>query len=90
MRHMDVEDTGAPISIKVGNGTLGRLVNVLGDPMDNLGLIQSKKEYPIHRDPPSFTQQEVETRIFETGIKAVDLLAPFPKGGKVGLFGGAV
>jgi F-type H+-transporting ATPase subunit beta len=89
MRHMDVEDTGAPISIKVGNGTLGRLVNVLGEPMDKLGPIQSKKEYPIHRDPPSFTQQDVETRIFETGIKAVDLLAPFPKGGKVGLFGGA-
>ena len=89
MRHLDVEDTGAPISVKVGKGTLGRLVNVLGEPMDKKGPIQSDKTYPIHRDPPSFTQQDVETRIFETGIKAVDLLAPFPRGGKVGLFGGA-
>jgi F-type H+-transporting ATPase subunit beta len=89
MRQMEVQDTGAPISVKVGRQTLGRLMNVLGEPMDKKGPIQSDKLYPIHRDPPPFTQQDVETRIFETGIKAIDLLAPFPRGGKVGLFGGA-
>ena len=88
-RNLDVEDTGGPIKVKVGNKTLGRLMNVLGEPMDNGGPIESEKYAPIHKPSPGFVAQEVETKIFETGIKAVDLLAPFPKGGKVGLFGGA-
>ena len=88
-RNLEVEDIGGPIKVKVGKETLGRLMNVLGEPMDNGGPIKSKKYSPIHKPSPSFVAQEVETKIFETGIKAIDLLAPFPKGGKVGLFGGA-
>ncbi|MCK9582782.1 MAG: F0F1 ATP synthase subunit beta [Endomicrobiales bacterium] len=88
-RNLEVEDTGGPIKVKVGKETLGRLMNVLGEPMDNGGPIKSKKYSPIHKPSPGFVAQEVETKIFETGIKAIDLLAPFPKGGKVGLFGGA-
>jgi F-type H+/Na+-transporting ATPase subunit beta len=88
-RGIDVEDTGGYIEVPVGKETLGRLINVVGESIDNKGPIVSKKRYPIHRLPPKFTQQEVEVKIFETGIKAIDLLAPFPKGGKIGLFGGA-
>ncbi|HVP58402.1 MAG TPA: F0F1 ATP synthase subunit beta [bacterium] len=84
-----VEDTGDYIRVPVGPETQGRLMNVLGEPIDYLGPIGAKQTYPIHRDPPSLVQQDVEIKIFETGIKVIDLLAPFPRGGKIGLFGGA-
>jgi F-type H+/Na+-transporting ATPase subunit beta len=89
VRGMDVTDTGAAIKVPVGEETLGRLVNVIGDPIDNKGPIKAKTYSAIHKEPPSFTEQDVNIKIFETGIKAIDLLAPFPRGGKVGLFGGA-
>ncbi len=82
--------TGAPISVPVGTATLGRLFNVLGDAVDGgTALPESVKRLPIHRDPPAFDEQTTKTEIFETGIKAIDLIIPFMKGGKVGLFGGA-
>jgi F-type H+/Na+-transporting ATPase subunit beta len=84
-----VEQTGDYIRVPVGPETQGRLMNVLGEPIDYLGPIGAKQTYPIHRDPPSLVQQDVEIKIFETGIKVIDLLAPFPRGGKIGLFGGA-
>ena len=84
-----VEDTGAPISVPVGEEVLGRLFNVLGETIDNKGPVKSKKTLPIHRSAPPFSEQSVKSEVFETGIKAIDLLAPFVKGGKVGLFGGA-
>ena len=80
---------GAPISVPVGQAVLGRMLNVLGEPIDDLGPINSDKIWPIHRPAPSFTQQSREIEILETGIKAIDLLAPFPRGGKIGVFGGA-
>ncbi|GFR35948.1 F0F1 ATP synthase subunit beta [Thermobrachium celere] len=83
------EDTNAPISVPVGPKTLGRLFNVLGKPIDNLGEVEAEEYYPIHRMPPSFEEQSVQPEVFETGIKVIDLLAPYPKGGKIGLFGGA-
>lgn len=83
------EDTNAPISVPVGPKTLGRLFNVLGRPIDNLGEVEAEEYYPIHRMPPSFEEQSVQPEVFETGIKVIDLLAPYPKGGKIGLFGGA-
>lgn len=89
VRGMKAEDTGAPISVPVGKATLGRIFNLLGDPIDNLGEVKSKDKYSIHRQPPSFDERETTTTIFETGLKVVDLLAPFAKGGKVGMFGGA-
>lgn len=90
VRGMKAIDTGAPISVPVGPQTLGRLFNLLGDPIDQLEPIpDSAPRYPIHRKPPSFEEQETSTSILETGIKVIDLLAPYPKGGKVGLFGGA-
>jgi F-type H+-transporting ATPase subunit beta len=82
-------DTGAPISVPVGPKVLGRLLNVLGDPIDELGPVESDMRMPIHRPAPSFEEQEVATEVFETGFKVVDLLAPYARGGKVGLFGGA-
>ncbi|MCX6806703.1 MAG: F0F1 ATP synthase subunit beta [Candidatus Berkelbacteria bacterium] len=82
-------DTGKPISVPVGKGNLGRLINVCGQPIDEVGPIKSKQYYPIHREPPKLSEQETKTEIFETGIKVIDLIAPFPKGGKIGLFGGA-
>ena len=88
-RGTEVIDTGNPISVPVGIPTLGRIFNVLGDPIDNLGDIISEESLPIHRQAPSFTQLETQPSIFETGIKVVDLLAPYRKGGKIGLFGGA-
>ena len=88
-RGMDVQDTGAPISVPVGRETLGRLINVLGEPVDEKGPIKSKKMYPIHRPAPKLEDQETKTEVLETGIKVVDLLEPYSKGGKVGLFGGA-
>jgi len=89
VRGMPAVDTGAPITVPVGEGCLGRLFNLLGDPIDNKGPVKADKFYPIHRPAPAFEEQETTTRIFETGIKVVDLLAPYQRGGKVGLFGGA-
>ena len=88
-RGMEVIDTGAPIKVPVGKAVLGRILNVLGEPVDNAGPIETEDYLPIHRDAPSFEEQETETEIFETGIKVIDLLAPYIKGGKIGLFGGA-
>nr|YP_010199401.1 ATP synthase CF1 subunit beta [Gracilariopsis tenuifrons]AXF36101.1 ATP synthase CF1 subunit beta [Gracilariopsis tenuifrons]UAD89259.1 ATP synthase CF1 subunit beta [Gracilariopsis tenuifrons] len=88
-RGIEVTDTGAPITVPVGIPTLGRIFNVLGEPVDELGNIESEDTLPIHRSAPSFTQLETKPSIFETGIKVVDLLAPYRKGGKIGLFGGA-
>ncbi|HEY5594947.1 MAG TPA: F0F1 ATP synthase subunit beta, partial [Nitrospiria bacterium] len=89
VRGMEVTDTGAPISVPVGPETLGRMVNVLGEPVDEQGAVQAKKHYPIHRPAPALVDQETRTEVFETGIKVIDLIAPFVKGGKIGLFGGA-
>ena len=88
-RGMRVNDTGGPISIPVGRETLGRILNVVGEPADKGPAINAKKTYPIHRPAPSFEQQSTKVEMFETGIKVVDLLAPYTKGGKTGLFGGA-
>jgi F-type H+-transporting ATPase subunit beta len=84
-----VKDTGAPISVHVGPETLGRMFNVLGEPVDGLPAVKTKKTYPIHRNAPSFAEQSTETEVLETGIKVIDLICPILKGGKVGLFGGA-
>lgn len=89
VRGMDAVDTGGPISVPVGEGTLGRVFNLLGEPIDELGDVQAEKRYPIHRPPPSMEEQKTSIEIFETGLKVIDLLAPYSKGGKVGLFGGA-
>ncbi|HEY4484713.1 MAG TPA: F0F1 ATP synthase subunit beta [Nitrospiria bacterium] len=89
VRGMEVVDSGAPISVPVGPETLGRMINVLGEPVDRMGPIQTKKRYPIHRPAPLLVDQETRTEVFETGIKVIDLLEPYSKGGKVGLFGGA-
>ncbi|MDG2006446.1 MAG: F0F1 ATP synthase subunit beta [Thermodesulfobacteriota bacteirum] len=84
-----VLDTGKPISIPVGKGALGRMMNVIGEPIDGVGPIESDSLSPIHKSAPSFQEQSTKTEVFETGIKVIDLLAPFLKGGKIGLFGGA-
>jgi F-type H+-transporting ATPase subunit beta len=89
VRGMVVEDTGGPISVPVGRATLGRLFDLLGNPIDNLGPVEAEERWPIHRDPPPFEEQSVAEEQFETGIKVIDLLCPFPRGGKIGLFGGA-
>jgi F-type H+-transporting ATPase subunit beta len=89
VRGMKVLDTGAPITVPVGRETLGRVINVLGEPVDNMGPVKAEKRYPIHRPAPEFTQQSTKLEMFETGIKVVDLLEPYVRGGKVGLFGGA-
>ena len=85
----EVTDTGAPIKVPVGPETLGRIINVIGEPIDEKGEVKTKEHWPIHRSAPEFTDQSTETEILVTGIKVVDLLAPYAKGGKVGLFGGA-
>ncbi len=89
VRHMDVQDTGDAIKVPVGPQTLGRIINVIGEPVDGGGPIESRVQYPIHRPAPAFTEQATEVEAFETGIKVVDLLAPYSRGGKIGLFGGA-
>ena len=89
VRGMEAVDTGASISVPVGEQTLGRIFNLLGEPVDNLPAPETEERWPIHRDPPSYEEQEGTTSILETGIKVVDLIAPFAKGGKIGLFGGA-
>src|SRR5438093_10185163 len=86
---MKVSDTGGPITVPVGEGTLGRVFNVTGDPVDNKGPVKFAKRYPIHRPAPSLTDQDVKAQVLETGIKVIDLICPFTKGGKVGAFGGA-
>ena len=88
-RGIEVLDTGEPISVPVGLPTLGRIFNVLGEPVDSLGDVTTDQQLPIHRPAPTFTQLETKPSIFETGIKVVDLLAPYRRGGKIGLFGGA-
>merc|ERR1712159_477136 len=89
MRGMTVVDTGAPLSVPVGEATLGRIFNVLGEPVDEQGPIKDASTAPIHRPAPSLTDLETKPKVFETGIKVIDLLAPYRQGGKVGLFGGA-
>jgi len=88
-RGLEVTDLGSPIAVPVGTPTLGRIFNVIGEPVDNQGDIKNDETLPIHRDAPAFTELEVVPSIFETGIKVVDLLAPYRRGGKIGLFGGA-
>jgi F-type H+-transporting ATPase subunit beta len=89
VRGMKAIDLGGPISVPVGRETLGRILNVLGEPVDNKGPVNSKERWAIHRDPPRFDEQSTNIEMFETGIKVVDLLEPYTKGGKTGLFGGA-
>ena len=88
-RGASARDTGGPISMPVGRQTLGRILNVIGEPVDELGPVGEESRRPIHRDPPDFVDQSTEVEMFETGIKVVDLLAPYSRGGKIGLFGGA-
>ncbi|HVG79750.1 MAG TPA: F0F1 ATP synthase subunit beta [Patescibacteria group bacterium] len=88
-RGMSVDDTGAPITIPVGNATLGRILNIVGEPVDKGPAIKATKFYPIHRPAPPFDEQSTKVEMFETGIKVVDLLEPYTRGGKTGLFGGA-
>ncbi|OSM00032.1 F0F1 ATP synthase subunit beta [Magnetofaba australis] len=89
VRGQTVSDTGAPIKVPVGNKALGRILNVVGDPIDEKGPVGAEDSWAIHREAPEFSRQSTETEILETGIKVIDLLAPYAKGGKVGLFGGA-
>jgi F-type H+-transporting ATPase subunit beta len=88
-RGVDIVDTGAPISVPVGEATLGRIFNVIGEPVDKRAAPQGAERWPIHRDPPDFGELEPSVQIYETGMKVIDLIAPFVRGGKVGLFGGA-
>jgi F-type H+-transporting ATPase subunit beta len=89
VRGMPAKDTGAAIMVPVGPGTLGRVLNVLGEPVDEFGPVKSDKRYPIHRPAPAFDQQSTKLEMFETGIKVIDLIEPYLRGGKIGLFGGA-
>src|SRR5215467_4147505 len=89
VRGMKATDLGGPISIPVGRDTLGRVMNVIGESVDELGPIPAKKRMPIHRPAPAFDEQSTTAEMFETGIKVIDLIQPFLKGGKIGLFGGA-
>ncbi|MBX3182217.1 MAG: F0F1 ATP synthase subunit beta [Polyangiaceae bacterium] len=89
VRGADVRDTGSPIQMPVGEAVLGRILNVIGRPVDDAGPVDASKTLPIHREPPKFVEQSTSVEIFETGIKVIDLLAPYRKGGKIGLFGGA-
>ncbi len=88
-RGIEAVDTGAPISVPVGRATLGRLFNIMGEPLDNLGKVPAEQRWPIHRPPPLLQEQETTTQILETGLKVIDLVTPFTKGGKVGAYGGA-
>src|ERR1700741_1215777 len=89
VRGQSATDTGAPIPVRVGPATRGRIINVIGEPVDERGPVQAEKHFPIHRPAPSFVDQSTEAQVLVTGIKVVDLLAPYAKGGKIGLFGGA-
>ena len=88
-RGVEAIDTGAALTVPVGKATLGRLFNVMGEPLDELGAVEAKERWPIHRPPPSLEEQETTTQILETGLKVIDLITPFTKGGKVGAYGGA-
>src|SRR5215470_14068885 len=89
VRGQSATDTGAPITVPIGPETLGRIINVVGEPVDERGPVTASKHFPIHRPAPDFIDQSTEAQILVTGIKVVDLLAPYAKGGKIGLFGGA-
>ena len=89
VRGMTAESLGEPVTVPVGKQTLGRVLNVIGEPVDKMGPVNSEKRYPIHRPAPAFEDQSTELQMFETGIKVIDLLEPYLKGGKIGLFGGA-
>src|SRR5690242_2099477 len=89
VRGQDVTDTGQPITVPVGDGTLGRIINVIGEPVDEAGPVQATERRAIHQPTPSYTDQSTEAQVLVTGIKVVDLLAPYARGGKIGLFGGA-
>ncbi len=89
VRGMPVKDTGQPITVPVGKGVLGRIINVVGRPVDGLGPVDTDKRSPIHRAAPAFTEQDTSVNVLETGVKVIDLLVPFPRGGKMGMFGGA-
>jgi len=89
VRGAPVKDTGKPITMPVGEKALGRVLNVVGRPVDGLGPVESEKTLPIHRPAPKFTEQDTSVNVLETGVKVIDLLVPFPRGGKMGLFGGA-
>ena len=89
VRGQDVKDTGNDIMMPVGEAGLGRVLNVVGRPVDGLGPVSQEKMMPIHREAPKFTEQDVSVRVLETGVKVIDLLVPFPRGGKMGMFGGA-
>ncbi len=89
MRGQEVEDSGASLTVPVGRGVLGRIMNVVGESIDERGQIKTKENWPIHREAPDFVSQETKTQILGTGIKVIDLLTPYPRGGKIGLFGGA-
>jgi F-type H+-transporting ATPase subunit beta len=89
VRGMNCRDNNMPITIPVGEAALGRIMNVVGRPVDGLGEIDASKTMPIHREAPEFTEQDTEVNVLETVIKVIDLLVPFPRGGKMGLFGGA-
>ena len=89
VRGLDAVDTGGPITVPVGDKCLGRIFNLLGQPIDEKPAPEGVERWPIHRQPPSFEEQETSTEILETGIKVVDLIAPYAKGGKIGLFGGS-
>ncbi len=88
-RGVEAIDTGAPLAVPVGKATLGRLFNIVGEPLDELGSVKAKERWPIHRPPPSLEEQKTTTEMLETGLKVIDLIAPFTKGGKVGAYGGA-
>src|SRR5688500_2246124 len=89
MRSQECVDTGKPVTVPVGKATLGRVFNLIGEPIDGRGPVQADDYRPIHRDPPKVTDLSTKTEVFETGIKVIDLLTPFVRGGKAGLFGGA-
>jgi len=89
VRGMKVKDTGSPIMMPVGDACLGRVLNVVGRPVDGLGPVSKEKMLPIHREAPKFTEQDTTVKVLETGVKVIDLLVPFPRGGKMGMFGGA-
>ena len=88
-RGIEAIDTETSLSVPVGHATLGRLFNAMGEPLDNLGPVEAEEHWPIHRPPPSFQDQETTTQMLETGLKVIDLVTPFTKGGKVGAYGGA-
>src|SRR6266566_6781558 len=89
VRGMGATDLGEPVMVPVGKETLGRVLNVIGEPVDKMGPVNTAKRYPIHRPAPSFEDQSTSLEMFETGIKVIDLLEPYLRGGKIGLFGGA-